>query len=237
MLIPFRTFRKILLGSILLVSTASLVLSLYLKPHFVHPNSAYVLVGILDSLIFAGVLSISRKKLLASPQPVATEVLGLFTLLPFSLILMLYALSIVVIPDPTALGVFAILQILIFIGTILHGLYTLCLITTAMLTVCLFDRDVWCRDIDSSPSPFPMSVLFGFICPCCFVSPDSAFFEDIPEQEHESLGTIPTGGLEPTPEMRMVGGLSSRSLVLVPNEVERRTSIMISFEEAAYDEV
>ncbi|KAJ7039137.1 hypothetical protein C8F04DRAFT_1255291 [Mycena alexandri] len=257
MFILFRTFRKILLGAILLVSVASLVLSLYLKPHFVHPNSAYVLVGILDTLILAIFLSISRKKLLASPQPVATEVLGLFTLLPFALILVLYALSITVIPDPTILGVFAILQILIFIGTILHGLYTLCLIATAMLTVCLFDRDVWCRDIDSSPSPFPMSVLFGFICPCCFASPDPAFFEDIPEQEHEALVPCLPGcncsiaktktlanisesegpGLEPTPEMRMgmVGGLSSRSLVLVPNEVERRTSIMISFEEAAYE--
>ncbi|KAJ7188579.1 hypothetical protein C8R46DRAFT_1055164 [Mycena filopes] len=252
----FRTFRKILLGSILLVSAASLVLSLYLKPHFVHPNSAYVLIGILDTLIFAAVLSITRKKLLASAQPVATEVLGLFTLLPFALILVLYAISIqVATSEPTTMWIFAILQILIFIGTILHGLYTICLIATAMLTVCVFDRDVWCRDIDSSPSPFPMSVLFRSICPC-FASPDPAFFEDTPEQEHEALVPCLPGcncsvaktktlvnisesegssGLEP--ETRMVGGLSSRSLVLVPSEVERRTSIMVSFEGAAYEEV
>ncbi|KAJ7928512.1 hypothetical protein B0H13DRAFT_1967603 [Mycena leptocephala] len=67
-----------------------------------------------------------------------------------------YCISLSVIPDPTALGIFAILQILMFIGAILHDLYTICFIGTAMLTVCAFDRDVWCRDIDSSPSPFSM---------------------------------------------------------------------------------
>jgi hypothetical protein len=85
MFVTFRTFRKIILGVILLVSVASLVLSVYLRPSFAHPNSTYVLVGILDTLIFATLISISRKTLFDSFQSVATEVLGLFTLLPFAL--------------------------------------------------------------------------------------------------------------------------------------------------------
>ncbi|KAJ6497783.1 hypothetical protein C8R45DRAFT_984239 [Mycena sanguinolenta] len=86
MFINFRTFRKILLGAILLVSVTSLVLSIYLKPSFVHPNSV---VSILDTLIFSIILATIRKPFFQSPQPVATEALGLFTLLPFALILML----------------------------------------------------------------------------------------------------------------------------------------------------
>ncbi|KAJ6558459.1 hypothetical protein DFH09DRAFT_1317192 [Mycena vulgaris] len=86
MFVAFRTFRKIVLGSILLVSTTSLALSVYLRPYFAHPNSnTYVLVGILDTLIFATIISMSRKTLFNSPQSVATEALGLFALLPFAL--------------------------------------------------------------------------------------------------------------------------------------------------------
>lgn len=137
MFIAFRNFRKIILGLIVLVSTASLVLSLYLKPSFTHPNSAYVMVGILDTLIFASILAMTRRWLLQSPQSVATETLGLFTLLPFALseyppssdhplsdsigVLTLYVLTLSVDPgEPTVLWIFAILQILIFIGTILR---------------------------------------------------------------------------------------------------------------------
>ncbi|KAJ7232796.1 hypothetical protein B0H12DRAFT_1144945 [Mycena haematopus] len=188
MFLNFRAFRKILLGAILLTSVTSLVLSIYLKPYFVHPNSVYVLVGILDTLIFAIIISIARKPLFQSPQPVATEALGLFALLPFDLILVLYSLTFSVTPDPTALEVLVVLQILMIIGAALHGLYTMGLICTAMVTVCLFDCDVWSRDIESSPSPFPMSFLLGSICPC-FPQPDTTSFEDVPE--HPSLVCLP----------------------------------------------
>ncbi|KAJ6593600.1 hypothetical protein B0H19DRAFT_27159 [Mycena capillaripes] len=242
MFITFRTFRKILLGTIFLLSTASLVLSIYLRPFLIHPNSSYVLVGILDCLIFATVLALS-KPLFGCRQSVATETMGGFILLPFALILTLFVISLSVTPDPTAICIFAILQILIFIGTILHGLYTICLIFTSMLTVCAFDRDVWSRDIGSSPSPFPMAFLFGFVCPCFSDRPDPTLFEDV-HQESACLpgcncsiakaqipNTSESGpGLEPIPSARMVAGLSSRSLVRVPNDVERRTSIAIAFE-------
>ncbi|KAJ6497781.1 hypothetical protein C8R45DRAFT_1130055 [Mycena sanguinolenta] len=245
MFINFRTFRKILLGAILLVSVTSLVLSIYLKPSFVHPNSVYVLVGILDTLIFSIILATIRKPFFQSPQPVATEALGLFTLLPFALILVLYSLTLSVTPDPTALEILAVLQILIFIGAILHGLYTMGLIWTAMITVCVFDRNVWSRDIESSPSPFPMAFLLGFVCPC-FSRPDATSWEDV--SEHPRVVCLPgcncsivktqipeaepNPGLEPTAgDMQVVSRLSSGSLVRVPNDVERRLSIVVAFEE------
>ncbi|KAJ7729545.1 hypothetical protein DFH07DRAFT_183591 [Mycena maculata] len=243
MFISFRTFRKIILGTILLVSTASLGLSLYLKPYLIHRNSAYVLAGILDTVILTSTLALTRRSLLDSPQSVAMETLGLFTLLPFALILTLYVLSLSVTPEPTTLSIFAILQILVFIGTTLHALYTLGLILTAMLTVCAFDRDVWSRHIDSSPSPFPMTFLFLFIFPC-FSQRDTTSFptEDAPVLNQERVVCLPgcncsiakteipntSPGLEPN--MQMVSGLSSRSLVRVPNDIERRTSIAIAFE-------
>ncbi|KAJ7350368.1 hypothetical protein DFH08DRAFT_861207 [Mycena albidolilacea] len=250
MFINFRTFRKILLGTILLISATSVVLSVYLKPYLKpSPNSAYVLLGILDTLIFAIILSVGRT-LFQSPQTVATEALGLFALLPFALILALYSMTLSVTPDQNVLSIFSILQILIFIGTTLHGLYTIGLLCTAMLTVCVFDADVYARDIDSSPSPFPMSFLLGSICPCfCRSDPASLDLEYVPE--HPNIVCLPgcncsiaktqlpntsegerTPGLQPTANnMLMVRGLSSRSLVRVPNDVERRSSIAVSFEE------
>lgn len=44
--------------------------------------------------------------------------------------------------------------------------YTLNLILLAILTVPAFDGDVWMRDIDSYPSPFPLAILFAFMFPC-----------------------------------------------------------------------
>lgn len=44
--------------------------------------------------------------------------------------------------------------------------YTLGLVTIAALTVPAFDGDVWLRDIDSSPSPFPLAIIFAYAFPC-----------------------------------------------------------------------
>jgi hypothetical protein len=140
--------------------------------------------------------------------------------------------------------------------------YTVSLVITAMLTVCVFDRDIWCRDIDSSPSPFPMLVLFAFVFPCLSrrsTSSSRPLSADL-ISELESLHCVPgcncatkPPSLHP-PEMshahsssdhgivlghegnhsqdqnlRGLGSLS-RSLVRMPNAVERRSSIVIAFE-------
>jgi hypothetical protein len=49
-------------------------------------------------------------------------------------------------------------------------LYTTGLIVTAILTARSFDTSVWNRDVDSSPSPFPVPVLLAYVFPCCMSS-------------------------------------------------------------------
>ncbi|KAJ7287320.1 hypothetical protein C8J57DRAFT_1495780 [Mycena rebaudengoi] len=251
MFFTFAIFRKILLAVILLLDLVSLTLAVYLKASFTHSESTYVMVGILDGVIFATILSIFRAAIFHSAQSVATETLGLFALLPFHLILTLFVLGVTVIPgNPTALWIFAVLQILIIIATIIHGLYTIGLMFTAMLTVCVFDRDVWCRDIDSSPSPFPMTFLLGTLFPC--FSTTGPFPTETTDSNPDlicipgsvcncstkasisgtSEGAVEMArGLEPAMSMRMLAGASStRSLVRLPNDIERRSSIHVAFE-------
>ncbi|KAJ7209664.1 hypothetical protein GGX14DRAFT_452495 [Mycena pura] len=238
MFMSFRVFRKVVLWVIFLDAATSLALALYLKPSFIHPNSVYVLVGILIALIFASALSVLRRAIFDSPQTVVAETLGLLALLPFSLILVLYALGLSVTPHPTALWIFAILRILLVAGISLHVLYTIGLACTAMLTVCAFDRDVWSRDIDSSPSPFPMFALMCFVFPH-YSGPEEnpCAPDDVPE--HQILVCLPGSScncsiatsktsLPISPEA--TSGMQSRSLVRVPNDVERRTSIVIAFD-------
>lgn len=43
--------------------------------------------------------------------------------------------------------------------------YAIGLITICTLTIKAYDGDVWLRDIDSSPSPFPVDILFAFAFP------------------------------------------------------------------------
>lgn len=43
--------------------------------------------------------------------------------------------------------------------------YAIGLIAICTLTIKAYDEDVWLRDIDSSPSPFPVDILFAFAFP------------------------------------------------------------------------
>lgn len=43
-----------------------------------------------------------------------------------------------------------------------------------MLTYFSFDRNVWKRDIDSSPAPFPFEIILAILLPCFFSRPNLA---------------------------------------------------------------
>nr|GAT57900.1 predicted protein [Mycena chlorophos] len=169
-MLSFRVFRRLVLGTITTLSATNICLSLYIRPAFRHPNNAYIIVGILDALIFAAIVSMCRKSW-GDPQTVAAEALGLVVTLPFALILVLYTLGLSVTPDFQ--HVFVALQWLLVISTILHTFYCFGLAITAAITVCAFDYNVWSRDIDSSPSPFPMTLVLRFILPCIGTSDTS----------------------------------------------------------------
>lgn len=127
--------------------------------------------------------------------------------------------------------------------------YTVGLLLVAFLTVHAFDRDVWLRDLDSSPSPFPMQVLFAFVFPCLapffeatrFLVPKSSIQEPpspfclpgcncelnkfpIDQHEHELPVAATTRSMENAP-----ASVSARTLIRVPNAIEQRDSTVISF--------
>jgi hypothetical protein len=122
-------------------------------------------------------------------------------------------------------------------------LYTVGLLTTTILTAFSFDTEVWYRDIDASPSPFPVPVLVAYIFPCFFpqtseLGPDPTTDED--GHPHCLPGCNCTKASPPetssyliesmTGNNSFIQGSKSRSLVRLPNETERRTSITIAFD-------
>ena len=125
--------------------------------------------------------------------------------------------------------------------------YTVGLLLVALLTVPAFDRDVWLRDLDSSPSPFPMQVLFAFVFPCF-----APFFEATRFLVHQSSSQEPPSVVchpgcncelnkfpidehdlpvaDTTRNMENARtSVSARTLVRVPNAIEQRDSTVISF--------
>lgn len=125
--------------------------------------------------------------------------------------------------------------------------YTVGFLLVALLTVPAFDRDVWLRDLDSSPSPFPMQVLFAFVFPCLapffeatrFLVPRSSAQEPpslfclpgcdcemnkFPINQHELPVAATTRSIGNAP-----ASVSARTLVRIPNAIEQRDSTVISF--------
>jgi hypothetical protein len=128
------------------------------------------------------------------------------------------------------------------------------LIITGILTAHSFDVDVWNRDIDSSPSPFPVRIIFAYVFPCYTIPEADGDEEDDDDDEGRLYHASGERSCFPgcngcqcsprkvAPEMMVqngtrgsltgssIGGSLSASLVRIPNEFERRSSIMIAFE-------
>ncbi len=116
----------------------------------------------------------------------------------------------------------------------------MCLIATAVITACAFDSNVWARDIDSSPSPFPVPVLSVFLYDHLFacLRRETAKPNDTCQPDEESPPQIkPECELEGPGLQDLEIGNSDRSrkarslplgLVRVPGAAERRSSIVVS---------
>jgi hypothetical protein len=123
--------------------------------------------------------------------------------------------------------------------------YTICLILIAMITVSAFDGDVWIRDIDSTPSPFPMPIILEFIRPRTgrrnHAYPTRT---GTPQPAHGQVCvspcTCPTKPTQsqldseqpefPCEEERLKKPKSLPHLIRIPNAAEQRASIAVSFE-------
>jgi len=247
----FQTFRRILCGLLAFTSAVSGFIGALLSPYFLRRGFAWLLIVIEISSLLRAVWSAIRKPVFDSPQSVASEAISLSILFPFHLIV-----ALVVDTISPKLGnytvEFLILQGFSISTTVIHLVYTICLLVVALLTVPTFDRDVWIRDLDSSPSPFPMQVLFAFVLPCLvplfeatrFLAPQSSSQEPasvfcLPGCTCELSKLPPLAEFVPIDELPIavttrsmenaLTSVSARTLVRVPNAVEQRDSIVINF--------
>lgn len=242
----FRTFRRALSVAMLVISATTIVLAFLALPNLVHNAVPWLLVTIQTLSFMRTLWSITRKSLLNTSQSVASEAIGLFSLFPFHLILALIVAT-TEFKDKTSPAVYFLLQTFVIGSSAIHILYTTCLIVIAMLTVSAFDGDVWIRDIDSSPSPFPMPIVIAFLCPrklTWWCSRQRGY--DAPTSSRQAAHDIcsppcdcpvkPPESLQPEPklsgEMERLNKAKSlpHTLIRIPDAAEQRASISISFE-------
>lgn len=132
--------------------------------------------------------------------------------------------------------------------------YTAGLIILATLTVKAFDKDVWIRDIDNTPSPFPLPVVFAFIFPrlAPFFESTRPFIAPGGARNAMCLSGCTCGrkGCDPTvqgtlsqerltePVSSNISNITTRSeanildesLIRVPNAAERRVCIFVNLD-------
>ncbi|KAF8971057.1 hypothetical protein BDZ97DRAFT_1787477 [Flammula alnicola] len=161
----FQLFRQVLCITLAFCAAISLCLGIYLSQFFVRQGLLWLLVTVEVLSFLRSLWSITRKPIFNAPQPVASEAVGLFVLFPFQLIVALL-LSGITLKHGSNTLVFIFLRVFAISNAAIHMVYTVGLVMMAILTVPAFDADVWLRDIDSSPSPFPLAIIFAFVFPC-----------------------------------------------------------------------
>lgn len=101
-------------------------------------------------------------KVVHKPQLVSVEATWTFALLPFEILLGLFSVNLNIANMPTAHTAYLCLATLIWLNAALVVIYVTTIILLAILTQVLHDQDVWSRDIDSSPSPFPLHIIVTY---------------------------------------------------------------------------
>ncbi|KAG2757405.1 hypothetical protein P692DRAFT_20302915 [Suillus brevipes Sb2] len=101
-------------------------------------------------------------KVVHKPQLVSVEATWTFALLPFEILLGLFSVNLNIANVRTAHAAYLCLAILIWLNAALVFIYAATIILLALLTQVLHDQEVWSRDIDSSPSPFPLHVIVTY---------------------------------------------------------------------------
>ncbi|KAK0241395.1 hypothetical protein EDD85DRAFT_398213 [Armillaria nabsnona] len=255
----FSTFRRLPLGVMSLIACACIGLAVFVQNAFDHRSGVVLIVSVEAITLLQTFASAHHQFLFRKSQAVALDFAAVVLLLPFSMILSLFILDVeLASKNEVLLRALLALQILIIANTAMIAGYALCLGFIAIMTACFFDPGVWQRDIDSTPSPFPMRyVLYRlslFLFPCLSSGESIAQPTSESDSTHSPEICLPGCNCGPKPSMMMQAtsneiehsasiapsvqdqnsGKStmslSRSLVRLPDEVERRTSIAIHFE-------
>ncbi|KAK0494789.1 hypothetical protein EDD18DRAFT_284182 [Armillaria luteobubalina] len=255
----FATFRRLFLGVMSLIACACIGLSVFLQAAFDHRSGVILIISIEAITLLQTFASAHHQILFRKSQVVALDFATVVLLLPFSMILSLFILDVELgTKNEVLLRALLTLQILIITNSAMIAGYALCLGFVALMTACFFDPGVWQRDIDSTPSPFPMCyVLYQlsvFLFPCLSSGESVAQPTSEVASSHSPEICLPGCNCGPKPPMMMQTTSNeiersaniapsnqdqnsgkctmslSRSLVRLPDEVERRTSIAIHFE-------
>ncbi|KAF9226603.1 hypothetical protein BS17DRAFT_493238 [Gyrodon lividus] len=165
MALSFRTARKIWMGTVALVSLTCTFLALVLWTHgYSKLNSFGALIAI-PCFAFAGATWTILRKNFFSPQIVCVEVTWVFALLPFQIVLGLFAFKSDEAPHSHPSALYQTLVALVWTNAALVFVYAAGVVLLALLTQFSYDQDIWSRDIDSSPCPFPFPILMVYALP------------------------------------------------------------------------
>ncbi|KAG9317448.1 hypothetical protein JVU11DRAFT_1648 [Chiua virens] len=238
MALSFRTARKLWMGFIALLSLICMFLAVVLWIHG-HKSSNFGALIAIPCFAFVGAVWTILRKTFFSPQPVCVEVTWVLALLPFQIVLGLFASE----ADNPRHSHFTdvyleVLVTLIWINAALVFLYMTGIILLASLTQLSYDQEVWVRDIDSSPCPFPFPVLFVYAFPFT-----AAYFRGAVVDLREGASTAATRYCLPGcpchtksteasdsgPESaNSVEGAPSSIPIRVPTTMERRNAIYVT---------
>ncbi|KAN0138432.1 hypothetical protein V8E53_003895 [Lactarius tabidus] len=161
-MIRFRVFRKCWLAITALASALCIVLSLSFYEHYDPKTDLCVLIAVPGLCLVVSATAFFAKLLFRSslPTSVAVECIWTTCFVIFDLILSLYSLGVGT-EIKGAKGSrlpFLLVEVCCWCLTGLMFTYSFLVVSSSVLTAITFDRDVWFRDITSSPSPFPLVV-------------------------------------------------------------------------------
>lgn len=159
MAVSFRTARRFSMGLIGTLSLACLALSLFLWGAGYSKSNNIGAVIVISTGAFIGSIWTIFTKVVHKPQLVSVEATWTFALLPFEILLGLFSVNLDITNVPAAHAPYLCLATLIWLNAALVFIYAATIILLAFLTQVLHDQDVWSRDIDSSPSPFPLHII------------------------------------------------------------------------------
>ncbi|KAF8918118.1 hypothetical protein CPB85DRAFT_1430731 [Mucidula mucida] len=243
----FRHLRQLILGLISLTCCTCIGLSIPIQSSLLHRSGAVLLITAEVLILIHSVASAYHKQLIGKPQTVGWEITGILLLFPFAALLSLFILGVEIrANDNTILRAFLALQFLIIIQTILMASYGLGLILVTVATLFLFDSKVCARNIDSSPSPFPMCFLLSRLRTDSTISAQDLKVQHAclpgcccaekttPELIQPSLNEHDLSMTSSAPGIPISGTSKSLPMALVrlPDEAQRRSSITLTFETA-----
>ncbi|KAF8557001.1 hypothetical protein OG21DRAFT_1495094 [Imleria badia] len=165
MALSFRTARKLWMGLVALISFTCILLAVVLWLHGYSKSNNFGALIAIPGFAFAGAIWTIFKKMFFSPQIVCIEATWVFALLPFQILLGLFAFESDSAFHSRFTAVYEALVVLVWTNSALVFIYATGIISLALLTQLSCDQEIWARDIDSSPSPFPFPVLLVYAFP------------------------------------------------------------------------